>query len=260
MPTIADNLAFILTVPLLFLSSFALLALLVQLARRGLLRAHWPLAAYAMVEGLSGPLTFLSTPTKLPLLFRASEILKLVFAVMVIWSLSRTLFSSYPAIGSFASRAAKLIVAGCLLLGWISFLTDPILPLGRSPALHLFISVERAVITGLLAFLFILSVFVGWFPVRMARNLARILIGFLAILTAAWINHLVSNVASRYTPWGNILSSIMLVGSAVYWSLTVHLAGETETAYTLPAWDPERMDRMTSQLAQMEAQLSRRGH
>lgn len=260
MPTIAQNLGLIFDRPLEILASLALLLLLVQFARRGLIRRHRALVAYAVVECLTLPLEFLTVTSQRPLLFRTAEVIKLAIAVVLIWSLARATFSRYPAMGSFASRIAKLIVAACLLLGWISFLTDPILPEGRSPALHLFISVERAVITGLLTFLFILSVFVAWFPVRMVRNLGRILIGVLAILAGAWLNHLISNTAPQHTSWGNIVTSLMLLGSSVYWSLTVDLAGETQTASTLTAWDPQRMDQMTAQLTQMEAQLSRRGY
>lgn len=229
-----------------------------RLYRDRLLRKYAALVVFLVADIAEFTLPILLPTSKEFAVYRLGDLVKLIASVVFLWMLARSAFLRFPALATFASRSSKLTVAACLLLGWISFLTDTSAPTGRSPQLHLWISLDRAVTSGLLLFVIAVAVFASWFPVQMPRNLARLLAGFLLWLSISWIGYLASNESA--TVWGNAAYDIVVLGILAYWNLTIHAAGETDTAGTLPQWDPDRLDQVTAQLAHMESQLSRRGY
>lgn len=234
---------------------------LTKLASNGLLRSYWALGAWLALNVAEQALRLIYSNVEVPV-YRAGHALKLVLAGVLLWRLCRLVFVNYPAIGSFAARALQIVIPLCIALGIVSFITDHNTPEGRSERLQLVVAAARAATTALLGFLLLLGVFAGWFPVRMKRNIGRILIGMLVLLGFDWINMLLGNSnLSQAALWAaNAILSLASVCVAAYWLVTLGPAGEEAAASAIPRWDPKELDRMTKQLEQMQVQLSRRGY
>ena len=117
-----------------------------------------------------------------------------------------------------------------------------------------------ALVAGQLAFVFALCIFAGWFPVQMARNLIRLLVGWLVILAVDWTGHQLANTNPGWANFANVVTSLSLLATASYWTVTLNAEGATQIVGQALRWDADRMDRMTTQLNRMGAQLSRRGY
>ena len=246
--------------PLLEILTAAVLAVLVVvLARRRLAREHWALLAFLALLAVELFSLFRAPVSARGVIFATFEIAKQPFAFLLIWYFSRGVFAGYPALGSFASKSASYLLAFCAVLGLGSFLLEPALPQDRGPMLYLFTAVERALVTGQLGYVLALSIFAGWFPVRISPNLNRFLVGWMFVLAANWATHLLANTNPYWAGYGNAVESITLMIASLYWTFTVTPEGARPAEAARPNWDPVRLERLTSQLDQMEAQLSRRG-
>ena len=258
MPGSATTLAHLLGGILQLVVSVVVLILAVKLAKAGLARSYWPLVIWLTLEATEGILLFIFSKLDLPI-YQIGQGLKLAVATVVLWRLCGLVFAHYPAIGSFAARAVRIVIPVCVGLGLLSYLTEPETPLGRNPHLQLVVAVERAVTTAVLGFLVALGFFAGWFPLRMKRNIGRVLIGLMVLYGAVWIRLLLANVEKATTEWANLASAIVSLCVATYWLAMWGTEGEAESAPG-PAWDRARLERMTSQLDEMQAQLVRRGY
>ena len=158
------------------------------------------------------------------------------------------------------STVLRTVIPLCVILGLVSFLTDPAAADGRSEHLQLVIAVARAATTAVLVFELLLGAFAGWFPVGMKRNIARLLIGLMVLYGIGWVNMLLANGSSMNILWTNVVTALVGICVMTYWLVTLGRAGELESASVIPAWNPARLAHMTGQLEEIQAQLSRRGY
>lgn len=240
-------------------AAVTVLALLARLSRAGLLAKYWAISLFMAADAAVGILTTLGGRQAIGFQ-QGGAALHVALATFIFWEMSRRVFRNYPALAEFSTRSMKYILPLCALLGVAAFLTDPEVPPGRSPHLHLVNSIDRAITSALLTYLVATAAFAGWFPVRMSRNVARLLIGFMAIFATRWAGSLIANAAPDATAWANVLQACATLAAAFYWAIVLNAQGEVEEAATVPQWDPDRLAQMTQQLDQMQAQLSRRGY
>lgn len=240
-------------------AAVAILILLVRLFRVQLAAKYWAVCALLVASIPAGFIAMLGGPQAVTF-HTGGDVLHLALATIIFWELSHQVFRNYPALAEFSTRSLKYILPLCALLGVWAFLTDPDVPEGRSPHLHMVIAIDRGVTSALLAYLLATGAFAGWFPVRMTRNAARLLIGFMILFAVRWASALLANTAPEATVWANSLETFTTLLIASYWAYSIDAAGEVEVSATVPQWDPDRLAEMTQQLDQMQAQLSRRGY
>lgn len=232
-----------------------------KLATSGLLRTYWALGAWLVLNVSEQVLRLIYGQVEVPI-YRAGHSLKLVLAIVLLWQLCRLVFVNYPAIGSFATRALQIVIPLCIALGIISFISDHDTPSRRTDHLQLSVAAARGATSALLGFVILLGVFAGWFPVRMKRNIGRLLIGLLVLLGFDWINMLLGNSSETKLTlyWANAVLSVVSVCVVTYWLVAFGPAGEEQAASAIPRWDAAKLARMTGRLEQMQTQLSQRGY
>lgn len=257
----ADTFAKLLEGILLLPAAVVVVIFIGKLAASGLLRPYWALGAWLVLNVSEQILRLVYGKVEVPI-YQAGHSLKLALAAVLIWQLCRLVFTNYPAIGSFAARALQVVIPLCIALGIISFISDHDTPGGRSDHLQLVVAAARGATSALLGFVMLLGVFAGWFPVRMKRNIGRLLIGLLILLGFDWINMLLGNSSETKETlrWANVALSVVSVCVVAYWLAAFGPAGEEQAASAISHWDPAKLARMTGRLEQMQAQLSRRGY
>ncbi|MFM2124361.1 MAG: hypothetical protein RL328_812 [Acidobacteriota bacterium] len=260
MSNLLANVVLIAAVVFQTICGISVVILLLRLFQQKVARQYWAFSGYLTVAAVELLLLPQISAVRQSNYFFALGAAKQPLAILLIWALSNAIFAGYPALNRFAAKAAGVLLAACAVLGGLSFFLEPALPAGRGPQLSFITAIFRALITGQLAFVIVLSVFAGWFPVRMSRNLNRLLVGWLALLATEWAGHLLANTDPKLAPAANLSSSLVILVISLYWTATINAKDTVPVADQRLTWDPERLERTTAQLTQMEAQLSRRGY
>jgi hypothetical protein len=109
-------------------------------------------------------------------------------------------------------------------------------------------------------FLIIISIFMGWFPVRMRRNVIVYIGGFLLwALSRSAAAHIV-NQWSGNTQVSLVVSSMQMfieMGCLLLWLLELRREGESRTAVVGHLWNRAEAERLTDQLDAINSGLER---
>jgi hypothetical protein len=184
------------------------------------------------------------------------QAVKIVLVVFVVLELYRLALAGQPALAKYGQETAGVALATAACVASLGLLVDSTVPPGRSVILYRFFSFERTMDTWILILLVVICLFMTWFPVRMKRNVAFYLGGFMFHFFARPAGLLLLNVlGSRFE---NPLNEAMLgVSSAclVLWLFAFGAAGEKATTVVGHRWDPGAMDKVTGQLNAINASL-----
>ncbi len=191
--------------------------------------------------------------------FRLSQGLQVVLAVSVLWELVRIGFDGYGALGKFIRKASWVMIGAALVIAFANWGLDPTVPEGRSPLLHETLAMFRAASSGLLAYLFLVIGFMAWFPVRMRRNVAILLLGFVGVFIGDWFTAFVNNLAPDHGDWADILAIGIQMVCAVAWATLLSRTGEQTQTITGHRWNHAEMIRLSEKLDSINASLARSG-
>src|SRR5258708_4191984 len=176
--------------------------LLVRLVVQGLYRSYPLLLGYFLVD-LAAESVLVSLGPNSPAYFYAylaGQAIKLGLAVSVVLELYHLALAGHPALAKFGRRAAGYMMLLLAVIAVVGLYFGPPVPPGRGPALHYFLSFERTMDSVLAAFLIVISLFMLWFPLRIRRNAALYLGGFVAYFLAHGPALLAMNAWPPYTP------------------------------------------------------------
>ena len=146
-----------------------------------------------------------------------------------------------------------------LVVAFLNWGFDPDLPGGRSAFLHEILAMLRAVDSGLLAYLFLIIGFMAWFPVRMRRNVALLLVGFVPFFLGEWVAFLGNNLSAAYGDFGDLFELMVQTVCAVSWAMLLNRAGEQTETITGHRWNRAKMAQLSEQLDSINASLVRMG-
>jgi hypothetical protein len=189
--------------------------------------------------------------------WRLGNTIKIPLMLLVAWDLGRLAFENHTAVAAFARKSCWYVVAGCVFLAMGAWVIDPPVPDGRDASLHYLIAAERAVTTGLFVFVAALGSFLLWFPVRMRRNVALYICGFVPYFGSRWISFTAMNLSPVSTHLMNLLDGSVVLVCLLYWTATINPAGEAASTVTGIRWNPGEVERLSRQLDAINASLSR---
>jgi hypothetical protein len=217
------------------------------------------LAALVATAVLETPLGFAASRLEGGM-FRLVAAARTVVAAAVLWELVRRGFEGYAALGSFIRRMSGYLIAACVAFAVVDWALDPEPPSGRSLALHQSVAVMRAVTSGLFGYLLLLVIFMGWFPVRMRRNVSYLLVGLTGFFAARWTMLLGANVSPANTGWMNLFEVSATASCTISWAMLLNREGERIETITGHRWNPAEMERVSRQLDAINAGLARLRH
>lgn len=181
---------------------------------------------------------------------------KIVLVIFVVLELYRLALAGQPALAKYGQKTAGVVLCAAAGIAALGLLFDRTVPPGRSVVLYRVFAFERTMDSFVLIFLVLITLFMTWFPVRMKRNVAFYLVGFMVQFFARSEGLLLLNVLSKQLE--NALNIAMLAISTtclLVWLFAFGEEGEKVTTVIGHRWDPGAMDRVSGQLDAINASL-----
>jgi len=236
--------------------------LLIQLLRYGLVRRYCWLFGYFLADVLE-----ILLPIRLPTrsvwygyIYFGGQAAKAALGVALAINLWRLALLGYPALARFGRQIVIYMLLAAISVAAVGLLLEPATPRGQNPLVHSLQAIEGAVDSMVLAFLVAAVLFLLWFPVKVRRNLAVCIGGFVFYWFQRWaILLLLNRNPAHYTTLGEV-SLVLQLGCLVLWMLTIRPEGEIVTTVTGHRWNPAETEHLLGQLDAINARLDRMVH
>ncbi len=242
-----------------YLNIGAASVLLLRLAGARLVRTYSAVFTYILADTVEQILlmVFSRSRQRYGMIYAGGQTAKVFIGIWVVLQLYKLALAQRPALARFGRRAMGYLFAAAMLISAGGLLLDADIRADSHPILHGFLKFERSVDLITLFALSIMSCFLLWFPVRVRRNVALCIGGFVVYSLTRWAGLLVVGV------WPDSVrpvSVFMLVGTLAYlivWGLTLTRSGEVQTTVTGHRWNPTEAERLAIQLDSINSRLVR---
>ena len=234
-------------------------ALIVSLIRNQLFRVYRFFFAYLTtdaVETAAGAL-FQTNRHLYANIYFAGQGLKIILGVFVVLELYQLALEQHPALATFGRNTVIYVMSCAALVAALTLSLDRAVPPGRSPVVHRFNTFERTMDLTMLVFLIVAIAFMLWFPVRMKRNGAFYVGGFVIYFLSRSAGLLLRNLTPQFR---GPIDNAILVASIVcllVWLFALTPKGEQITTIIGHRWRPAAAKRLTDQLDAINAKLMR---
>ena len=190
-------------------------------------------------------------------IYFGGQSVKMLLAVFAVLEIYRIALAGQPALAKFGRDTVIYVLAAAAAIAALGVAVDFRIPAHRELRIQHFISFERTMDSWMLLFLVMIGVFMSWFPVRLKRNMAWYMGGFVLYFFARTVGLLLSNIAPRLI---GKLDNIMIATAIfclVLWTIALEKRGEEATTVIGHRWDPEAMKRLSGQLDAINSALTR---
>lgn len=202
-------------------------------------------------------LVFISDPNGVGWIYVTGQALKLLLAVFVVLNLYGQALDRHPALAHFGHRILGYffgIAAGLSALG--AFL-DTAAVYGVYRRLRIFLLFERSMDAVVLALLVCFGLLLLWFPVRIRRNVALYICGFVIYSFERWAGLLLVNLWPQFRTQVNIGMLAVSFVCLMAWSILLRSGGESATVVTGRHWNGQASERLIGQLDAINIRLAR---
>ena len=237
-------------------------AVLARLWWTGLARIYKLLFCYLAVDCLSsiGGIAIHSRSAFYAYFYFGAQTLKIAIAAFMLVEIYSLALERHPALARFGRSAVGYIL---LLAGGIPLIAlwwNHSAPPGTHIYLRTFLRFEQTMDATMGIFLILISIFVGWFPVRLRRNVIVYISGFIVwtlsrsvlayVVAQSFGNKPVKLVAG-------ILQMLVGLGCLTYWLIAFRREGEGRTSVVGHIWNRAEAERLTDQLDAINDSLER---
>jgi hypothetical protein len=242
-----------------YLSAAVDVGLLVQLLRYRLaLRYRW-LFCYFLADALQILLAIGVSRSSVAYgyLYFGGQAVKAALGAAIAVRLWKLALLAYPALARFGRKIAIYVLLAAMAIAAAGLLLEPATPRGQNPLVHSYQAIEAAVDSMVLLFLVAEVLFLLWFPVKVRRNVAVYMGGFVFYWFQHWALLLLVNL---YPHNSATVSTVMLIFSLailLLWVLTLRPEGETVTTVTGIPRNPAETEHLLGQLEAINTRLER---
>jgi hypothetical protein len=243
-----------------YLNFAAMMALLVRIAICKLHRTYpWSFRFWVGQTVASGVLMALPLKTDAYFhVYMAAQALALILSIFVVQELYGAALAAHPGLSVFGRRSLLTILgiaAVCALAGVGVDLTT--LP-GQYWALNRFLALDRSVEFVILVFLLVIGIFLLWFPVRIHRNIAIYIAGFMVFHGSLAVTYLAHNLLpQRFAQATSIIALGMALLSVLIWLIGLRKERASPAIIAGHGWNPTVAVRLTVQLDQINMALAK---
>lgn len=242
-----------------YLDLISIWVLILALVRNKLFRVYRFLFAYLLVDGAFSIVgLILRNGTEIYFLaYVLAQATKIVLALFVVLELYRIALAGRPALARFARDFIAWVLAAAAIIAASGLLMDNSVPSARVRLLHHFLTFERTVHAWMLVFLLLIGLFMTWFPVQLSKNTVLYMGGFALYFFSRSFGLLLTNLSPELT--GYISVAMLLVASLcmLTWTFVLRPSGENEMTVVGHRWNPDAMERLTTQLDAINTRLLR---
>jgi hypothetical protein len=131
-------------------------------------------------------------------------------------------------------------------------------PTGQA-LLHYTFAVAGVVDSTQLIFLVLMGLFLAWFPVQIRRSLVAYFLGFVLYFSALWVILLldIRHTAQREIASFNVIFEVITLACIAFWIIGMRKSDEDHTTTTGHRWNPKEMERLKTQLDEINEGLER---
>jgi hypothetical protein len=187
--------------------------------------------------------------------YMACRLASVVISVFLVMDLYRTGLAAHPAIARYGKRLVGYFLLTCCLLSLASLFFLPNSGPAKSQLLYHFLAFERTADSAVLIFLLLASAFMAWFPVRLSRNVAVFIGGFVTYFMTRWAALLAIAAKTAWVDSFNVALLSLSLACLIGWIILLRPEGEIIPVVTGRNWNPEEMDRLNAQLHAVNAKL-----
>jgi len=188
----------------------------------------------------------------------ATEPVVWVFYVLVILELFTVVLKDYPGIQSWSRRLLVVGLAVSALVALATLLPDWGGPAERYPILRIVYVAQRVVMSTLVLFFTILTVFLGWYPVPLNRNVVVYCAGYCLYFLCATMGLFVRNLSGEsYTRLVSTVLQGLAAGCLFAWTLLLTPEGERKRVVVRRHIRMPDEDRLMGQLESINRNLLR---
>jgi hypothetical protein len=243
-----------------YLNILLTVALLAGMLAYRLRRAYPWLFWYWLSQAAVG-LTLLFIPLRSDLYantYYFGQSLTLVLSVFAIHELFRLALAGHPGLSAFSRRGLLLVLGGAAILALAGMGLDvKVLP-GHYSRVQRFLSLDRTVQFVLLMFLVSISGFLVWFPVRIRRNVAVYIAGFVLFFGSQSFALLLYNRLPRaFSKPVSVAALAFSLLCSLLWLLGMRRESEAARTVVGHGWNPVAAARLAAQLNGINTALAR---
>jgi hypothetical protein len=186
-------------------------------------------------------------------LWMAAEALALCFYTLIVLECYSTVLRDLEGIASISRRYIKITIGVAVLIALL------LLGLERSPktAFGYFYALDRAVISSLLVFVLLITLFLLYYPIPLNRNVIVYSVGYAAYFLTKATALLFRNVSHELRPQISVILIGVSTACLMFWLIALNRRGEVKTVVIGHKWHPEDEERLISQLKAINASLGR---
>ncbi len=239
------------------LNSAVEVGLLIQLLRYRLARKYGWLFVYFLADVVQNLLLIcLSTYSSwYGHIYFGGQAVKASLGVALAIRLWKLALLGYPALARFGRQIVIYMLLAAISLATVGLLLEPATPRGQNPTMHSLQAIEGAVYSMVLVFLVAAILFLLWFPVKVRRNVAVCIGGFVFYWFQRWAGLLLVNLYPKYAAAFYAGMLVLSLACLLLWALAIKPEGEAVTTVTGHRWNLAETERLLRQLDAINARL-----
>lgn len=234
-------------------------ALALRLRLTGLHARYRWLFLYCVFVALRGPILaqFPRGKNTYAEFWMVTEAIALVLYFLIVADGFHLIFRSFPAISTWSRWILWIIVPIAIVVTCASLLFDAVREGRQFPILAGFLVAERALVTVLFIFQFLLTICVALFPVPIGRNVVMYSLLFTVYFFCKAAFVFLLNMSGW--DWISIVNNALLavsIGVVGVWLVVLNRAGETQEVRVTEPWDEQQAERILGALHRLNATLT----
>ena len=240
---------------LLLIETLALLGLIVRVLSAGVQRVYPFFFCFVVAETVQLLVPYLINLKQVwyGYTFVVSEAVIVCFYALIVLELYSKILGSLAGIASTARRYVRVALAAAIIISLL------LLRLETTPAtlVNRFLIFERAIISSLVIFVLLITVFLVYYPIPLNRNVIVYSIGYAFYFACKAASLLARNLGFAKT---SFVSNIWLTVSTlciVFWMIFLNREGEKKSVVFGHRWDRGDEARLLQQLEAINASLLR---
>lgn len=243
------------------LSTAATILLIVKLWRERLSAKYRFFFAYLIVDAAKAVVLMALNPhhPAYGIVFVSLEPVFWLLYLLITLELYSLVLTDRNGIAVMGRRFVQVALAGAVGVAVLStWLVDFNGPAGKSWILHYTFILDRTVVSSVVLFLFLLALFLVWFPIELSRNATAYCLGYFLYFLSKSFTLLTRNVLGE--SWTRPLSTATLAVCCLcllLWLLVLNRKGEAVRVMPGGYLRPHEKDRLVGQLDSINASLLR---
>ena len=189
--------------------------------------------------------------------YAATQPLKWILSFWFVLALYGRVLAPQPALAKFARGTVSVLLAVSWAISLASIFVGHPSSLEWDWIATAFYRFDRTIDSTVAIFLLLISAFLLWFPVKVSRNVASYITGFVLYFLTRWAALVAADVWPQYHYQLSAANLGMAFACMAFWVLVMRPEGEAVVTVTGHRWNPAEGERLILQLDAANTRLAR---